>query len=75
MVVKALKHYSSRLKPHFVSNVDGDHVLEIIKDLNPETTLLAQMNCLAICENMSDSDIQEWVMAALSYSGVPSLKF
>ncbi|MBT5493596.1 MAG: glucose-6-phosphate isomerase, partial [Flavobacteriaceae bacterium] len=39
MVVEALKHYSSRLKPHFVSNVDGDHVLEIIKDLNPETTL------------------------------------
>ena len=39
MVVEALKHYSSRLKTHFVSNVDGDHVLEILKDLNPETTL------------------------------------
>ena len=39
MVVEALKHYSSRLKTHFVSNVDGDHVLEVLKDLNPETTL------------------------------------
>jgi hypothetical protein len=38
-------------------------------DRTPEVNLLAQMNCLALCENMSDSDIQEWVMAALSYSG------
>jgi hypothetical protein len=25
---------------HFVSNIDGDHVNEVIKKLNPETTLL-----------------------------------
>ena len=39
MVVEGLKYYSSKLKPHFISNVDGDHVLEILKELNPETTL------------------------------------
>ena len=39
MVVEALKYYSSKLNSHFVSNVDGDHVLEVIKKLNPETTL------------------------------------
>jgi glucose-6-phosphate isomerase len=38
MVVEAL--YSNHLNVHFVSNVDGDHVNEIIKNLNPETTLL-----------------------------------
>jgi glucose-6-phosphate isomerase len=27
------------LNVHFVSNIDGDHVNEIIKKLNPETTL------------------------------------
>ena len=39
MVVEALKFYKNHLKTHFVSNVDGDHVHEILKELNPETTL------------------------------------
>ncbi len=39
MVVEALQFYKNHLNTHFVSNVDGDHVSEIIKKLNPETTL------------------------------------
>ncbi len=39
MVTEALRFYKNRLKTHFVSNVDGDHVYEVLKDLNPETTL------------------------------------
>ncbi|WP_372918968.1 glucose-6-phosphate isomerase [Salegentibacter sp.] len=39
MVTEALKHYNNHLKVHFISNVDGDHVHELINDLNPETTL------------------------------------
>lgn len=39
MVTEALEYYKNHLKIHFVSNVDGDHVQEVIKDLNPETTL------------------------------------
>ncbi|MEY2868564.1 MAG: hypothetical protein RIR01_1024, partial [Bacteroidota bacterium] len=39
MVVEALQYYKNDLNVHFVSNVDGDHVNEIIKKLNPETTL------------------------------------
>ncbi|MBM1104901.1 glucose-6-phosphate isomerase [Aurantibacter crassamenti] len=39
MVVEALKFYKNHLNLHFVSNVDGDHVNETIKLLNPETTL------------------------------------
>ena len=39
MVVSALKHFKTRLNVHFVSNVDGNHIAEVIKDLNPETTL------------------------------------
>jgi hypothetical protein len=38
MAVEALQFYKNNLNIHFVSNVDGDHVNEIIK-LNPETTL------------------------------------
>ena len=39
MVVEALQYYKNHLNTHFVSNIDGDHVQEIIKKLNPETTL------------------------------------
>lgn len=39
MVVKALHFYKNKLNTHFVSNVDGDHISEILKQLNPETTL------------------------------------
>jgi len=39
MVCSALKHFKTRLNVHFVSNVDGNHMVEVVKDLNPETTL------------------------------------
>jgi glucose-6-phosphate isomerase len=39
MVTEALKAYSNHLKLHFVSNVDGSHIVETLKGLNPETTL------------------------------------
>lgn len=39
MAVEALKFYKNHLKCHFISNVDGDHVYETLKDLNQETTL------------------------------------
>jgi len=39
MVTEALKAYKTRLDLHFVSNVDGTHIAETLKDLNPETTL------------------------------------
>lgn len=40
MVTEALKYYSQpNLSVHFVSNVDGTHITETVKNLNPETTL------------------------------------
>ncbi|HEY9185004.1 MAG TPA: glucose-6-phosphate isomerase, partial [Salegentibacter sp.] len=39
MITEALKHYKNHLNVHFISNVDGDHVHELINELNPETTL------------------------------------
>lgn len=39
MVTEALKAYKTRLNLHFVSNVDGTHIAETLKGLNPETTL------------------------------------
>lgn len=39
MVTEALKHYKTRLNVHFVSNIDGTHLAETFKVINPETTL------------------------------------
>ncbi|MGE8243724.1 MAG: glucose-6-phosphate isomerase [Sphingobacterium sp.] len=39
MVTEALKAYKTRLNVHFVSNVDGTHIAETLKGVNPETTL------------------------------------
>lgn len=51
MVVEALAAYHKNLKLHFVSNVDGDHVAEVIKKLNPETTL-----CLVVSKSFSTQE-------------------
>ena len=39
MVTEALEFYQNHLNIYFVSNVEGDHVNEVIKKINPETTL------------------------------------
>lgn len=51
MVVDALSFYHTHIKTHFVSNVDGDHVLETIKHLNPETTL-----CLVVSKSFTTQE-------------------
>ncbi len=39
LVVEALQYYKNHLKLHFISNIDGDHIHETLKNLHPETTL------------------------------------
>lgn len=39
MATRALGHYQNHLKVHFISNIDGDHVREVLKNLDRETTL------------------------------------
>lgn len=39
MVTEALKSYANHLQIHFVSNVDGTHIVETLKNVNAETTL------------------------------------
>jgi len=39
MVTEALKPYKTHLNLHFVSNVDGTHIAETLKVVDPETTL------------------------------------
>lgn len=39
MVTEALKPYQVGPRVHFVSNIDGTHIAETLKKLNPETVL------------------------------------
>ncbi|HKL03851.1 MAG TPA: hypothetical protein VJ911_09255, partial [Cryomorphaceae bacterium] len=39
MVTEALKPYCNHLDVHFVSNIDGTHISEVLKRVNPDTTL------------------------------------
>lgn len=39
MVTEALRPYWKNITPHFVSNVDGTHIAEVLKRVDPETTL------------------------------------
>ena len=39
MITEALRPYKNHLQMHFVSNVDGTHIAETLKKIDPETTL------------------------------------
>nr|WP_321221735.1 glucose-6-phosphate isomerase [uncultured Psychroserpens sp.] len=64
MVVDSLAYYKNHLKTHFVSNVDGDHVNEIIKNLNPETTLFVIVSkTFTTQETLSNANtLREWFL-------------
>ena len=57
MVCSALKHFKTRLNTHFVSNVDGNHIAEVLKKLNPETTLfIIASKTFTTQETMTNAD-------------------
>lgn len=64
MVVEALQFYKNHLNVHFVSNVDGDHVNEIIKKINPETTLFVIVSkTFTTQETLSNAEtIRAWFL-------------
>ena len=64
MVTEALKFYKNHLNVHFISNVDGDHVLETIKHLNPETTLIVIVSkTFTTLETLSNAlTVKEWFL-------------
>ncbi len=66
MVTEALKAYKTRLNLHFVSNVDGTHIAEALKNLDPETTLfLIASKTFTTQETMANAhSAREWFLAA-----------
>ncbi len=65
MVTEALKPYKSRLNVHFVSNIDGTHIAETLKKVNPETTLfLIASKTFTTQETMANAfSARDWFLA------------
>jgi glucose-6-phosphate isomerase len=72
MVVEALQYYKNHLNVHFVSNVDGDHVNEIIKKVNPETTLFVIVSkTFTTQETLTNSEtIRSWFLKSAKQEDV-----
>jgi len=65
MVAEALKPYSTRVQLHFVSNVDGTHIAETVKKVNPETTLfIVASKTFTTQETMTNANsAKDWFLA------------
>ncbi len=72
MVVEALQYYKNHLNVHFVSNVDGDHVNEVIKKINPETTLFVIVSkTFTTQETLTNSEtIRTWFLKSAQQEDV-----
>ncbi|MFV8335715.1 glucose-6-phosphate isomerase [Flavobacterium sp. RSP29] len=72
MAVEALQFYKNHLNVHFVSNIDGDHVNEIIKKLNPETTLFVIVSkTFTTQETLTNSEtIRKWFLKSATQEDV-----
>ena len=66
MVTEALKAYKNHLTMHFVSNVDGTHIVETLKECSPETTLfLIASKTFTTQETMGNAhSARDWFLAA-----------
>ncbi|WGE49875.1 glucose-6-phosphate isomerase [Actinobacillus equuli subsp. haemolyticus] len=66
MVTEALRPYKNHLNMHFVSNVDGTHIAEVLKKVDPETTLvLVASKTFTTQETMTNAlTAREWLLAA-----------
>ncbi len=68
MVTEALRPYKNHLNMHFVSNVDGTHMAETLKLVNPETTLfLVASKTFTTQETMTNAhSARDWFLKVAS---------
>ena len=66
MVTEALRPYKNHLNMHFVSNVDGTHIAEVLKKVNPATTLfLVASKTFTTQETMTNAhSARDWFLKA-----------
>ena len=72
MVVDALAYYQESVTTHFISNVDGDHVHEVLNKLDPETTLFIVVSkSFSTQETLNNANTaREWLLKFTQQSQV-----
>ncbi|BFU59972.1 MULTISPECIES: glucose-6-phosphate isomerase [Rodentibacter] len=77
MVTEALRPYKNHLTMHFVSNVDGTHIAETLKKVNPETTLfLVASKTFTTQETMTNAQsARDWLLATAKDSNAVAKHF
>ena len=77
MVTEALRPYKNHLNMHFVSNVDGTHIAETLRKVNPETTLfLVASKTFTTQETMTNANsARDWLLAAAKDSSAVAKHF
>ena len=72
MVTEALEFYNNHLQLTFVSNVEGDHVEEKIKKIDPETTLFVIVSkTFTTQETLSNANtIRKWFLSHAPESAI-----
>lgn len=78
MVTEALKHYGDRNQTlHFVSNIDGTHLAEALRDSDPETTLfLVASKTFTTAETITNArSAKEWFMNKTDGKGDVAMHF
>jgi glucose-6-phosphate isomerase len=71
MVTEALKPYARKgITPHFVSNVDGTHLAEVLRKVDPETTLfVVASKTFTTQETLANAkSARDWLVARLGDS-------
>ncbi|WP_296633849.1 glucose-6-phosphate isomerase [Polaribacter sp.] len=73
MIVESLQYYKNHLNTHFVSNVDGDHVSEIMKRLDPETTLFVIVSkTFTTQETITNAEtLKNWFLKSATIFDIP----
>jgi glucose-6-phosphate isomerase len=71
MVTEALRPYWSDITPHFVSNVDGTHIAETLRRVNPETTLfIIASKTFTTQETMTNAETaRKWFLEQTAQKG------
>lgn len=74
MITEALTYYKNHLNVHYISNVDGDHVMEVLKKVNPETTLFVVVSkTFTTQETLSNATTaKKWLVDVLGENAVAS---
>ena len=72
MVVESLSHYKTDLNTYFISNVDGDHLNEVLSKVNPETTIFIIVSkTFTTIETLTNANsVRSWFLKSASENDI-----